>query len=277
MDHEVYKSILKASTNIDLPAAPAFQEVEETHAEQVLQVVEGVIGEAAKSPYYSSSRLRFAMIIQLAARHVPTLASKRARILDVGNAPGYLGLALHKAGYEVSGINVTADWMGAYPSPEVASLFDVKVCDVEKGTLPFADSTFDAIVFTEVLEHIAIKNPAEILPEFQRVLRPAGKVLFSTPNVCNLSNVIALMKGSNIFWPSEIFFGSTDRHNREFTPAEVKNLFLKGGFEIDEFFGINDHANWRTNTEHDIYAFLSANPESHPMLRNTTVGVFRCD
>lgn len=244
------------------------------HAEQVLQIVESVIGEASKSQYYSCSRLRFAMMVQLAARHVPTLASKRAKILDVGNAPGYLGLALHNAGYQVSGINVTADWMGAYPSPEVASLFDVKVCDIEKEALLFADGTFDAVVFTEVLEHIAIKNPAEILPEFRRVLRNGGKVLFSTPNVCNLSNVVALMKGSNVFWPTEIFFGSTDRHNREFTPAEVRNLFLEGGFEIDEFFGINDHANWRTNTEHEMYAFLGTNPESHPMLRNTTVGVF---
>ena len=109
------------------------------------------------------------------------------------------------------------------------------------------------------------------------MLRAGGKVLFSTPNVCNLSNVIALMKGSNVFWPTEIFFGSTDRHNREFTPAEVKKLFLEGGFKIHEFFGINDHANWRTNTQDDIYAFLGTNPESHSMLRNTTVGVFGRD
>lgn len=137
---------------------------------------------------------------------------------------------------------------------------------------------FDAILFTEVLEHIAIKNPKQILPEFMRLLSPSGVILFSTPNICNISNIIALMGGSNIFWPPDIFFGSTDRHNREFTPKEVLLLFNECGFQDIENFGINDHANWRTGTQDIIYKYLSIKSNSginHPLLRNTIVGVFK--
>ena len=44
---------------------------------------------------------------------------------------------------------------------------------------PFDDSSVDAIICNQVLEHVF--NPSEFLAEIRRVLRPAGKLLLTVP------------------------------------------------------------------------------------------------
>lgn len=46
------------------------------------------------------------------------------------------------------------------------------------GTLPCADGEFDAVLSSQVLEHV--RNPAVYLGECRRVLRPGGRLLLST-------------------------------------------------------------------------------------------------
>ena len=46
--------------------------------------------------------------------------------------------------------------------------------------LPFRDGTFDLVTANMVIEHI--QNPAIVLAEVKRVLRPGGRFLFHTPN-----------------------------------------------------------------------------------------------
>ncbi len=50
-------------------------------------------------------------------------------------------------------------------------------------SLPFADNTFDAIITSEVFEHIF--NLENILKELNRVLKPGGKILITCPFVWN--------------------------------------------------------------------------------------------
>ena len=267
---KVFDSILSEVPDelIGLPRNGFISQEDKEFSCEIMKEVEAYIGVAASSDYYTTSRERFAVIIACARRYL-----REGTLLDIGNAPGFLGYAFHKAGFEVSGLNLSDAYLEIYPNPEMVNLFNIISCDIEKTKLPFGDGMFDAILFTEVLEHIAIKNPKEILIEFKRVLKPSGIVLFSTPNICNLSNIIALMTGNNVFWPENIFYGSTDRHNREYSPKEVRSLFEDSGFGVLEFFGVNDHANWRAGTQELIYPYLAKGRE-HPLLRNTIVGVF---
>ena len=50
--------------------------------------------------------------------------------------------------------------------------------------LPVEDESFDAVLFTEVLEHTP--NPGEVLVELHRVLRPGGRLFMTTPFVWEL-------------------------------------------------------------------------------------------
>lgn len=52
------------------------------------------------------------------------------------------------------------------------------MCDL-KLDLPFRSETFDTIILSDVLEHIA--EPMKLWQEMARLLRPAGKILLNVP------------------------------------------------------------------------------------------------
>lgn len=221
--------------------------------------------------YFKASAERYAHYLAAAIG----LLKPESNILDVGNAPGHVGIGLHLLGHKVRGLNMNSEYRSNYASPEWIQTFDVIEMNFEHEPIPVADGSFDAVIFTEVLEHIATRNPVQILRELKRVLRPGGLMIFSTPNVCNISNIYALLHGHNIFWDKEIFYGSLDRHNREFTPSEVKKCFEEAGFTEVEFWGLNDHSNWRGGGNMFAYQFTGQFGTDHPLLRNTTVAVYR--
>ena len=50
--------------------------------------------------------------------------------------------------------------------------------------LPFPAATFDLVISRSVVEHLA--DPAEVMREIARVLKPGGRFIFTTPNlVCS--------------------------------------------------------------------------------------------
>lgn len=56
------------------------------------------------------------------------------------------------------------------------------ICDISH--IPVADASFDVILCTEVLEHVA--NPFPVLQEMSRLLKPGGKLILTVPFACGL-------------------------------------------------------------------------------------------
>ena len=57
------------------------------------------------------------------------------------------------------------------------------VCNLESGTLPFAESSVDVVYTRHTLEHIA--NLEHILREIVRIVKPGGRVNVTVPHFSN--------------------------------------------------------------------------------------------
>lgn len=113
--------------------------------------------------------------------------------------------------------------------PYICTKFDLE------STFPYSDEAFDVVSFTEVLEHLTV-DPMFTMSEINRITRQGGHVILSTPNCASAFSLYKLLRGQNPFtFPVFIKNRSTDRHNREYTAVEVRELIRDAGFEIIEF------------------------------------------
>jgi SAM-dependent methyltransferase len=97
-------------------------------------------------------------------------------VLEVGSCEDELALRLAERGASVTALDI-------YPVDDRPGVRHVRH-DLDGGPLPFADETFDAVVSTEVLEHL--RAPFLALSEVVRVLRTGGHLVLTVPNYWNL-------------------------------------------------------------------------------------------
>ncbi|MEO1720315.1 MAG: methyltransferase domain-containing protein, partial [Pseudomonadota bacterium] len=110
-------------------------------------------------------------------------------------------------------------------------LTDVITGDVERMELPFAPGEFNALIMSEVLEHLA--DPWHVLRRLKPHLAPGAMVLASSPNVSHRAVIWQLLRGRFDLEDS----GVMDRtHLRWFTPSTYPKLFADCGYVVEETF-----------------------------------------
>jgi SAM-dependent methyltransferase len=102
-------------------------------------------------------------------------APRPARVLDIGCGRGQLLQALRARGWEVAGTELS-DRSAAYARDVLR--IDVQTGDVLGLCLPAAG--FSAVILWHVLEHVP--EPALLVREVARILRPGGVLLVAVPN-----------------------------------------------------------------------------------------------
>jgi len=69
----------------------------------------------------------------------------------------------------------------------------------EAAHVPFRDSVFDAVVCSELLEHVP--DPPRVLSEIFRVLRPGGTVLICVPFMCRIhADPVDYGRYTDLYW-----------------------------------------------------------------------------
>jgi ubiquinone/menaquinone biosynthesis C-methylase UbiE len=105
--------------------------------------------------------------------------------------------------------------------------------------LEFESSTFDCVTCFEVIEHL--DRPIDAIRELNRVLRPSGYLIISTPNATSLQNLFSsiAMGYRNISKRiskigNQVFFNNVEwnRHIIEFLPLSLNTILILNGFEL---------------------------------------------
>ena len=117
---------------------------------------------------------RLAFIVKNIESSVP----KRGFVLDVGCGNGIISCALGQYGYQVRGIDVSEK--AIQTARQYNQLANVKFEVTEAEALMASDVVYDAIVCSEVLEHL--ENPAILLQTLHHLLKDNGILIVTVPN-----------------------------------------------------------------------------------------------
>jgi 2-polyprenyl-3-methyl-5-hydroxy-6-metoxy-1,4-benzoquinol methylase len=135
------------------------------------------------------------------------------RVLDVGCGRGWLLDAFRRRGWTATGTELTEE--SARYAREALHL-DVLVGDRAVHALP--EATYDVVILWHVLEHIA--EPASLVADVARVLRPGGTLLVAVPNAGS----------AEARWGRDRWFHlDVPRHLVHFTPATLRSTLHGAG------------------------------------------------
>ncbi|WP_369217434.1 class I SAM-dependent methyltransferase [Streptomyces flavofungini] len=169
---------------------------------------------------------------------------RAATVLDVGCGDGTAAATAAPllAGHRVIGV----DWSQDALKRAHAHLPDVVRGELTDGGLPFADGAADAVLFSEVIEHLV--DPDGALDELRRVLRPGGHLMLSTPNLAAWYNRGLLLAGVQPVFSEVSLRGIHGRpgtevvgHLRLYTARALRGFVAASGFEVVRLSGAPFH------------------------------------
>jgi len=198
-----------------LSALPPHLPLEEVPEEAVRRGIEAVLDPASYLHRYGD------MDGQARSDLVARIPEGSRSVLDVGCSRAATARALRQAGVDRV--------VGIEPDPGDAAEA-ARVCDqllarpLEEVTEEF-DGQFDAVLFGDVLEHLA--DPAAALARVRPWLSARGAVIASVPNLGHWSVVADLLEGRFDYIPYSILSGT---HIRFFTRQTLIDLFEASGY-----------------------------------------------
>ncbi len=153
-----------------------------------------------------------------------------ARLLDLGCGNGALTAALLRPGWNVTAI----DW-----SPRAIGIAQAAyrgICfiaaDVTAPLEEIAQSSFDAVLSAEVIEHV--RDPRGLLANARRALKPGGKLVITTPYHGYWKNLALAAAGRfDAHWDPLWDAG----HLKFFSRATLSRLLVEAGFRSLRFTG----------------------------------------
>jgi SAM-dependent methyltransferase len=109
--------------------------------------------------------------------------------------------------------------------------------DAEKDVSVSRRAFFATVLCGELIEHL-FEDPMHLMSEVNRILKPGGHLVLTTPNIAALRGISAILQGYHpgffqaYIRPAEGTGEVDARHNREYTPREIHQLLENSGFEV---------------------------------------------
>lgn len=165
---------------------------------------------------------------------VPRPSSGETTLMDIGCYQPAIGYYIALGWRNIIGIAKEEGEGNAnhcYVSDNGATARNI-ILDVETEQVPQPDSSVDAVLMMEIFEHFGL-DPMHALIEANRVLKPGGLLVLSTPNATAFDGLFRMMRGDGPYLGLEFSGFSTNRHNRIYDCQEVREILRAAGFEIE--------------------------------------------
>ena len=114
---------------------------------------------------------------------------------------------------------------------------EIDLFNAEKDRFPYDDAHFSTVLCCELIEHL-FEDPMHLMSEVNRILKPGGHVVLTTPNIASLRGLSGILQGYHpgffhaYIKPAEGTGEVDARHNREYAPREIHQLLENSGFDV---------------------------------------------
>lgn len=192
------------------------------------------------------------------------------KILDAGCGDGFYLFLLSNLNPRVKLTGIDSDIKALQSARRNLKNKNVKLIYGDVTNLPFRESTFDALIASEVLEHVV--NDSKVLYEFMRVLKPQGRVIVSVPN----SNYPFFWDPINwllerlfhVHISSGFFAGIWNQHLRLYSQSKLLNLFKRSNYAEVKLARLTHYCLPFNHYLINIAARMLANRKIKPNLKN---------
>ena len=150
-------------------------------------------------------------------------AGQPLSVLEIGCGSGVTGALAKATGKVLRFVGVEVDPSAAAEARLV--LDQVLEGNVETLPMPFPPESFDALILSEVLEHLV--DPWSALKRLAPLLRPRGLVYATSPNVAHISVLRMLLHNR---WDYTECGRMDWTHLRWFTPETYREMIEAAGF-----------------------------------------------
>lgn len=160
------------------------------------------------------------------------------RVLDIGCGAGFLSNYLATRGHHVTGLDASRESLREAGLHTAGNR--VQYDEGDALALPYAEGTFDVVCAMDFLEHV--QDPARVIAEAARVLRPSGLFFFHTFNR-NWLSWLVVIKGVEWFVKNT----PPDLHvlHLFLTPGEVRAMCAGHGLQTLHTMGSRPKFNSR--------------------------------
>src|SRR6266853_5173485 len=160
--------------------------------------------------------------------------------LDVGCGGGLLAEECARLGLSVTGIDPSTCSVRTAREHARESGLAINYLAAAGELLPFGDASYDAVFCCDVLEHL--ENPAAVIAEISRVLKPNGFFLYDTINRTLRSKIAVIWLFQKCDWTS---CAPRNLHDWDkfIKPKELREMIAQCGLDPGSVVGMTPQAN----------------------------------
>lgn len=147
-----------------------------------------------------------------------------SRILDAGCGNGWLSEMLDNRGLDVTALNLGLNSMKRASARLKARAANIPFLCADIYNLPCSDSRFDAVVISEVIEHL--EKPQDALNEIARVVKPGGFIIVSTPYREHIEETLCIHCNRKT---------PVNAHLHSFDKEIMERMLTDAGFVVQKF------------------------------------------